>query len=149
MVIRSSYLHNGNSYIGKIASSRWISSRDIPGQLGQHHDCWCPGSLHCQGISSHGLWKIKREIFVLHEGGFQLPVPFIVERGYKIQMYIFMPSKWLSMLRVKSHSRSYASEQKQRQNADQTWNSQKKTPCSLPFQVSYGHLSYCEYILMA
>ena len=27
----------------------------IPCTLGQHYGCWCPGSLHHQAISSHGI----------------------------------------------------------------------------------------------
>ena len=31
---------------------------EYSGELGQYHGCWCPGSLHHQVISSHGIYSV-------------------------------------------------------------------------------------------
>ena len=28
-------------------------------KLDQYHHCWCPGSLHCQVINSHGIYYVR------------------------------------------------------------------------------------------
>ena len=32
-----------------------LKLQNIPYKVGQHHACWCPGSLHRQVISRHGI----------------------------------------------------------------------------------------------
>ena len=56
-VVRSSYLHNGISYTGKMLSLYWIGAQGIPGQLHQYHGSWCPGSLPCQ--QQPNLWLCR------------------------------------------------------------------------------------------
>ena len=46
-VVRSSYLHNGISYTGKMSSLYWFRPQNISDNPGQSHACWWPGSLHC------------------------------------------------------------------------------------------------------
>ena len=36
-----------------------VLTRNIPGELGQYHGCWCPGSLCCQAINSHGVPDVE------------------------------------------------------------------------------------------
>ena len=56
MVIRPSYLHNGISFTGKMASLYWISPLIILHI--QCHGCWWLDDSQNQGISDHGIYLI-------------------------------------------------------------------------------------------
>ena len=70
MIIRLSYLHNGNSFPGRMVSLYWISPQclhwNILVFLGQYHSYWCLGSLHCQATSNLDIdyagYNISQEI---------------------------------------------------------------------------------------
>ena len=80
-VVRSSYLHNGISYTGKMSSLYWIR-----GQFAWHslyHGCWWPGDAKSQGISSHGRVSALQNIPVsalkgLRYGGGLLSLVWVV-----------------------------------------------------------------------
>ena len=57
----------------------WCWDRNIPGQLDQHHNCWCPGSLCHQAISSHGINYVWNRLFDFQEEECQIPVSFQCE----------------------------------------------------------------------
>ena len=52
-VVRSSYLHNGISYTGKITSLYWIRALFI--LHSRYHYCWWPDDARSQDISSNGI----------------------------------------------------------------------------------------------
>ena len=51
-----------------------LLSMNIPGDLGQYHGCWCPGSLRRQVISSMVLITQDKWVTAFHEVWFQLPL---------------------------------------------------------------------------
>ena len=44
---------NAGSYYSVFFLRCW--NRNIPGELGHYHGCWCPGDPSRQGISNHGI----------------------------------------------------------------------------------------------
>ena len=55
----------------------WCWNRNIPCELGQYHGCWCPGSFRYQGINSHSIYYVRKQVFVTYEEGYQILVPSI------------------------------------------------------------------------
>ena len=48
--------------------------RNIPGELGRYHGCWCLGSLRRRDISSHGIGSLSGSLYSTPAEGFQLPI---------------------------------------------------------------------------
>ena len=49
------FFHLTNTGNNFFIQSYWCWCRNFPGEPDQYHDCWCPGSLRRQVISSHGI----------------------------------------------------------------------------------------------
>ena len=64
MVIRPSYLFNGNTHAGKIIRWHLYILRQPPGfPANFHYGCWWPGNIRSQGIKRHGADTVCTEKF--------------------------------------------------------------------------------------
>ena len=50
------------------------------GDLSQYHGCWCPGSLHRQDISNHGIGLCRVGVVTINEEGYEIPELCSVEK---------------------------------------------------------------------
>ena len=73
---------------------------NIQGELGLYRGCWCPGSLHCQTIASHGIdWLCRIQFFPCLTWEFLVMYPTCWEM-IEMHIYLYHSSKHFGTQRL-------------------------------------------------
>ena len=81
MVVRSSYLHNGISYTGKMTSLYWIRAQ-VSSVNSMY--CRCLGTLHLKTINNYDVYCLDNHVLVFHKEGFQIPLLSLSKKWWYI-----------------------------------------------------------------